>query len=89
MADSRSAWIAGIDVGLWSGVIYIPILVAWCAVCCGKGATVSDCMQVRDDDETARTMISISFKSFDKLEDMRYTDSQVFGKYEHLENKKR
>ena len=86
MADMRAALNAGIDVGMLSGLIYIPFLVAWCAVCCVKGATVSACMQLWDDDETARTMLSISFKCFDKLEEIRYTSSQVFGKYEHPVN---
>ena len=77
----KQALDSGFDISMLTGVIYVPFLVAWCAVCHTKGASSYDCEALYADDMAACKIIAISFTSFDRLTDMRYTDKELFEEY--------
>lgn len=70
---------SGMDVGMITGIVYVPYLVAWCSLCRLAGAEQFDCTQMWSDDPAAVEIIKMCFVSFDKLRNIVYTDKQVFG----------
>ena len=77
----RNALSSGFDISMITGMIYVPFLAAWCAVCYIKGASSYDCEALYSDDMAACRIIAMSFTSFDKLTDMCYTDKELFEEY--------
>lgn len=67
------------DIEMLGGVIYVPAMVAWCAVCHVKGATCYEMCKVWDGLEFAQTIIKIACRCFDNLADVRYTDEDIAG----------
>lgn len=65
------------DIEMLGGVIYVPAMVAWCAVCHVKGATCYEMCKIWDGIEFAQTIIKIACRCFDNLTDMRYTDEDI------------
>lgn len=65
------------DIGMVSGLIYCPAMVAWCAVCHVKGATCYEMCQTWKGAEFAQTVIKIACLCFDNLTDGRYTDEDI------------
>ena len=65
------------DIEMLGGVIYVPAMVAWCAVCHVKGATCYEMCKVWDGIEFAQTIIKIACRCFDSLTDVRYTDEDI------------
>lgn len=65
------------DIEMLGGVIYVPAMVAWCAVCHVKGATCYECVKVWDGNEFALTIVKIAYRCFDNLTDVRYTDEDI------------
>ncbi len=65
------------DIEMLGGVIYVPAMVAWCAVCHVKGATCYEMCKIWDGVEFAQTIIKIACRCFDNLTDVRYTDKDI------------
>ncbi len=65
------------NIEMMGGVIYVPFMVSWCAVCHVKGATCYEMCKVFDDNEFAQTVIKIACHFFDNLTDTRYTDEDI------------
>ena len=61
-----------------TGVVYVPYLVAWCAICRCKGCTAHDCQILWDDQNTIVKIIAKCFNSFDRIDTTCYTDNQLF-----------
>ena len=70
---------SGIDIELLDGIVYMPFLIAWCAVCRCVGCEPYDCVMLWQDTPKAEEMIHTCFHSFDRLVLTRYTDREVFG----------
>ncbi len=65
------------DIEMLGGVIYVPAMVAWCAVCHVKGATCYEMCKIWDGIEFAQTIIKIACRCFDNLTDVQYTDEDI------------
>lgn len=65
------------NIEMFGGVIYVPVMVAWCAICHVKGATCYEMCKIWEDNEFAQTIIKIACRCFDNLSDVRYTDEDV------------
>lgn len=65
------------NIEMLGGVIYVPAMVAWCAVCHVKGASCYEMCQTWDGNEFAQTIIKIACRCFDNLTDSRYTDEDI------------
>ena len=64
------------DVEYLDGSVNPPNLIAWCAVCAVKGGTSYDCCTVFDNSQAQNLIIAV-FKNFDRLDTIRYTDSDL------------
>lgn len=65
------------NIEMLDGVIYVPAMVAWCAICHVKGASCYEMCKVWDGSEFAQTIIKIACRCFDNLTDSRYTDEDI------------
>lgn len=65
------------DIEMLGGVIYVPAMVAWCAVCHVKGASCYEMCKTWAGNEFAQTIIKIACRCFDNLTDSRYTDEDI------------
>ncbi len=64
-------------IEMLGGVIYVPAMVAWCAVCHVKGASCYEMCKVWDGIEFAQTIVKIACRRFDNLTESRYTDTDI------------
>lgn len=64
------------DVEYLDGSINPPNLIAWCAVCAVKGGTSYDCCTIFDNPQAQNLIIAV-FKNFDRLDTIRYNDSDL------------
>ena len=65
------------DIEMLGGVIYVPAMVAWCAVCHVKGATCYEMCKIWDGIDFAQTIIKIACRCFNNLTGVRYTDEDI------------
>lgn len=65
------------NIEMLGGVIYVPAMVAWCAVCHVKGASCYEMCKTWDDNEFAQTIIKTACRCFDNLTESRYTDEDI------------
>lgn len=65
------------NVEMLGGVIYVPAMVAWCAVCHVKGATCFEMCKIWEGNDFAQTIVKIACRCFDSLADVRYTDEDI------------
>lgn len=65
------------NIEMLGGVIYVPAMVAWCAVCRVKGASCYEMCKTWAGNEFAQTIIKIACRCFDNLTDSRYTDEDI------------
>lgn len=65
------------NIEMLGGVIYVPAMVAWCAICHVKGASCYEMCKVWDGNEFAQTIIKIACRCFDNLTDSRYSDKDI------------
>lgn len=74
----RDALNCGMNVQQITGVVYLPYLVAWAAICRCKGCTSYDCENLWTDQPIIMEIIGKCFASFDRLDTTCYTDNQLF-----------
>lgn len=65
------------DIEMLGGVIYVPAMVAWCAICYVKGASCYEMCKIWDGNEFAQTIVKVVCRCFDNLTDLRYTDEDI------------
>lgn len=65
------------NIEMLGGVIYVPAMVAWCAVCHVKGASCYEMCGTWAGNEFAQTVVKIACCCFDNLTDSRYTDEDI------------
>ena len=69
----------GIERLDWS--VDVPVLMGWCAGCKVTGATAYDCRLTFFDRLSVQQSVTRAFNSFDKLDAMRYTSSDIVRLY--------
>lgn len=65
------------NIEMLGGAIYVPAMVAWCAVCHVKGASCYEMCKTWGDHEFAQIIIKIACRCFDNLTESRYTDEDI------------
>ena len=69
----------GIERLDWS--VDVPVLMGWCAGCKVTGAMAYDCRLTFFDRLSVQQSVTRAFNSFDKLDAMRYTSSDIVRLY--------
>lgn len=65
------------NIVMLSGLIYVPALIGYCAVCYVKGCTGYELSKLWADNELACTIIRITTRRFERLTETRYTDIDI------------
>lgn len=65
------------NIAMLTGLVYVPALIGYCAVCYVKGCTGYELTKLWADNELACEIIRITTRRFERLTETRYTDVDI------------